>query len=68
LLAELEPALAKKLLHDLYVESNKIRVEACPFFNLLATGRGRWDQGLSAAEMNRCKWVRPVFLCEVKIH
>jgi hypothetical protein len=54
LLAEWELVLAKKLLRDLYFELNKIRVMVCPFFNLPAAGRNRWDQGLTAAEMKRC--------------
>jgi Enoyl-(Acyl carrier protein) reductase len=45
---------------------NKIRIDKCPFFNLPATGRNRWDQGLSAAEMRRCHWVRPVRVCQIK--
>jgi hypothetical protein len=24
-----------------------------------AASRGRWDQGLTAAEMKRCHWVKP---------
>jgi hypothetical protein len=34
----------------------KIRVESCPFSNLPAPGRNRWDQCLTAAEMKRCRW------------
>src|ERR1700730_12426216 len=57
---------SEKLLSTLYSELNKIRVEQCPFFNLPATGRNRWDQGLSAAEMGRCHWVRPAMVCQIK--
>ena len=57
---------SEKRLHDLYAELNKIRVEDCPFFNLPAAGRSRWDQGLTAAEMKRCRWVKPVIVCQVK--
>src|SRR6202043_1954506 len=42
---------SEKLLSSLYSELNKIRVEKCPFYNLPAVGRNRWDQGLTAAEM-----------------
>jgi len=45
---------SEKLLSTLFSELNKIRVDKCPFFNLPATGRNRWDQGLTAAEMKRC--------------
>jgi bifunctional non-homologous end joining protein LigD len=55
-----------RLLSSLYSELNKIRVEKCPFFNLPATGRNRWDQGLSAAEMRRCHWVKPLMVCQIK--
>jgi len=51
-----------KLLRSLFSELEKIRVEKCPFFNLPATGRSRWDRGLTAADMRRCKWVRPVLV------
>jgi bifunctional non-homologous end joining protein LigD len=37
-----------------------------PFYNLPATARNRWDQGLTAAEMKRCHLVKPVLVCQVK--
>jgi bifunctional non-homologous end joining protein LigD len=48
-----------KLLSTLFYELNKIRIEKCPFFNLPTIGRNRWDQGLTAAEMKCCHWVKP---------
>ena len=56
----------EKLLSDLYLELQKIRVDECPFINLPAAGRSRWGQGLTAAEMKRCHWVQPVMVCQVK--
>jgi bifunctional non-homologous end joining protein LigD len=56
---------SEKLLKLLSVELNKIAVKDCQFDNLPATGRGL-DPGLTAAEMKRCVWVRPVVVCEVK--
>jgi bifunctional non-homologous end joining protein LigD len=57
---------SEKLLNALYSELNKIRIDKCPFFNLPAVGRSRWDQGLTAAEMKRCHWVNPVMVCQIK--
>jgi bifunctional non-homologous end joining protein LigD len=57
---------SEKLLNTLFTELIKIRVEKCPFFNLPATGRNRWDQGLTSAEMRRCHWVNPVMVCQIK--
>jgi bifunctional non-homologous end joining protein LigD len=54
---------SEKLLRTLYSELNKIRIDKCPFYNLPTAGRNRWDQGLSAAEMVRRHWVRPVMVC-----
>ena len=50
----------------LFLELNKIRIDKCPFFNVPAVGRNRWDQGLTAAEMKRCHWVKPVMVCQIK--
>jgi bifunctional non-homologous end joining protein LigD len=55
-----------KLLSTLYSELNNIRVDKCPFYNLPAAGRSRWDQGLTTAEMKRCHWVRPILVCQIK--
>jgi bifunctional non-homologous end joining protein LigD len=44
----------------------KIRIKSCSFYNVPAAGRSRWDQGLSAADMKRCHWVRPKMVCQVK--
>jgi bifunctional non-homologous end joining protein LigD len=57
---------SEKLLRNLSSQLNKIRVEECPFFNLPAAGRSRWDRGLTAAEMKRCHWVKPVMVCQIK--
>jgi len=57
---------SEKLLNALFSELNKIRIEKCPFFNLPIVGRNRWDQGLTAAEMKRCHWVKPIMVCQIK--
>src|ERR1700676_669162 len=57
---------SEKLLRSLFDDLQKIRVESCPFSNLPAPGRNRWDQGLTAAEMKRCRWVKPSMVCQVK--
>jgi bifunctional non-homologous end joining protein LigD len=57
---------SEKVLRSLFDDLQKIRVESCPFSNLPAPGRSRWDQGLTAAEMKRCRWVKPSMVCQVK--
>ena len=59
---------SEKLLSALFskLKLDKIRVQKCPFYNLPAVGRSRWDQGLTAAEMRRCHWVKPTMVCQIK--
>jgi hypothetical protein len=52
---------SEKLLRSLFLELNKIRVEECPFFNLLAAGQGvdccrneALPKGISAFSTNAC--------------
>ena len=58
---------SEKLLSTLFSKLDKIRIEKCPFDSLPAAGRSRWDQGLTAAEMRRCHWVKPAMVCQVKL-
>jgi len=57
---------SEQLLSTLFSKLIKIRIDKCPFFNLPAAGRSRWDRGLTAAEMKRCRWVKPVMICQIK--
>jgi bifunctional non-homologous end joining protein LigD len=57
---------SEELLSTLYSELDKLWVEKFPFYNLPAVGRNRWDQGLTAAEMKRCHWAKPVMACQIK--
>ncbi len=35
------------------------KAPACPFVNLPEAGSGRWGEGLTAAKMEHCVWLRP---------
>ena len=39
-------------------------VKTCPFANLPEVTSGRWGQGLTAAKMKECIWVRPRFVAK----
>jgi bifunctional non-homologous end joining protein LigD len=41
-----------------------LEIEECPFANLPESKEGRWGQGLTAAKMKECQWVRPVLVAE----
>ena len=38
----------------------------CPFANLPETHKGRWGEGLTAADMEKCVWVRPEIVARIE--
>lgn len=55
-----------KLLHSLHAQFKKIAIDECPFADLPEKRTGRYGQGITAAEMRRCHWVKPVMVCQLK--
>ena len=43
----------------LFPELESRRIDQCPFVNLPQAGAGRWGQGLTAAKMTKCVWIKP---------
>jgi DNA ligase D-like protein (predicted ligase) len=44
---------------DLLKQLKKLETSTCPFANLPESKGGRWGQGLTAAKMAECRWVKP---------
>lgn len=44
---------------ELYQRLRALIISACPFANLPEATAGRWGQGLTAAKMKECTWVKP---------
>jgi ATP-dependent DNA ligase len=57
---------SEQLLRSLFSNLEKIRTEQSPYSKVPAKGRNRRGEGLTAAEMRRCHWVKPVMVCQVK--
>ena len=55
-----------KLLASLYSKFQKFRQPTCPFINLPEKSKGRWGLGITPAVMQRCQWVKPVLIAQVK--
>jgi DNA ligase D-like protein (predicted ligase) len=47
---------------DLFKRLRPLRIDACPFANLPEKRNGRWGQGLTAAKMKDCRWLKPVLV------
>jgi bifunctional non-homologous end joining protein LigD len=52
------PAIRAELMKRL----RPLQVAACPFDNLPEKKSGRWGQGLTAAKMKECRWLKPVLV------
>ena len=39
-----------------------LEIKDCPFTNLPEARSGRWGQGLTAAKMKDCRWLKPVLV------
>jgi bifunctional non-homologous end joining protein LigD len=51
---------------SLFDRLKRIETPACPFANLPEAHAGRWGQGLTAAKMAECVWVKPVLVAQVQ--
>ncbi len=57
--ARVRAGLVPATLRELYARVKPLLVEQCPFTNLPELTSGRWGQGLTAAKMRECIWVKP---------
>jgi bifunctional non-homologous end joining protein LigD len=47
---------------QLFWQFKGLEIAACPFANLPEGGPGRWGQGLTAAKMKECRWLKPLLV------
>jgi len=51
---------------SLFVQFDGLSVEECPFQNLPEKTKGRWGQGLTAADMENCRWLKPQLVAAIE--
>jgi DNA ligase D-like protein (predicted ligase) len=51
---------------QVFAKLKPLLISKCPFVNLPETHKGRWGEGLTAADINKCTWVRPEFVAQVE--
>ena len=56
----------QKTLRDLYKRFQTLKTTTVPFVNVPASRKSKWGEGLTRAEMNRCTWLRPELVCQVR--
>src|SRR5271163_2280666 len=43
-----------------------LSISKCPFRNLPESGKGRWGDGLTAADMKKCRWLKPQLVAAIE--
>ena len=51
-----------QLREQLFRQFRGLQISECPFSNLPEAISGRWGQGLTAAKMKECYWLKPVLV------
>ena len=51
---------------EVFERLKRLKTPKCPFVNLPELVAGRWGQGLTAAKMETCVWVRPELVAEIQ--
>lgn len=56
------PAVRRQLFGKL----GTLVISDCPFVNLPETHKGRWGEGLTAEDMEKCVWVKPELVAQIE--
>jgi bifunctional non-homologous end joining protein LigD len=51
---------------QVFARLKPLLISKCPFANLPETHKGRWGEGLTAADMDKCVWVRPEIVARIE--
>ncbi|WP_263418696.1 non-homologous end-joining DNA ligase [Terriglobus albidus] len=51
---------------QVFAELKGLRTDVCPFTNLPEKAAGRWGDGLTAAKMKECVWLRPEAVAQIE--
>jgi bifunctional non-homologous end joining protein LigD len=51
---------------QIFARLKPLLIPKCPFVNLPETHKGRWGEGLTAADMEKCVWVRPEIVARIE--
>ena len=51
---------------QIFAKLKPLVISNCPFVNLPETHKGRWGEGLTAADMEKCVWVRPEIVTRIE--
>jgi bifunctional non-homologous end joining protein LigD len=50
---------------SVFKKFHRLETDRCPFKNLPESRRGQWGEGLTAAEMVKCRWLKPKLIATI---
>ena len=51
---------------EVFEKLRPLVMQKCPFVNLPETHKGRWGDGLTTEDMEKCIWVRPTLVAQIE--
>jgi bifunctional non-homologous end joining protein LigD len=57
------PALRQRV----FAQFRGLEIAKCPFVNLPERGKGRWGEGLTAEDMEQCRWLKPHLVTAIEL-
>ncbi len=57
--ARIRSGFVPALRQTVFAQFRCLEVKKCPFVNLPERGKGRWGEGLTADDMEHCRWLKP---------
>ena len=64
--ARIRSGFVPALRHRVFARFSGLEFAECPFANLPERGRGRWGEGLTAEDMEQCRWLKPHLVASIE--
>ena len=64
--AKVHSGFTPALRHSLFKKFDGLASNRCPFENLPELRHGQWGEGLTAAQMEKCRWLKPQLVARIE--
>jgi ATP-dependent DNA ligase len=64
--ARIRAGFVPALRRSVFTQFRGLEIAKCPFVNLPERGKGRWGEGLTAEDMEQCRWLKPHLVASIE--
>jgi len=64
--ARIRAGFIPALRQSVFGQFRGLEIVKCPFVNLPERGKGRWGEGLTAEDMEHCRWLKPRLVASIE--